>query len=74
MTGIGLRQWRESHGMTQQQLADCLKVRRATIADWERETRGRKLLDSALLDLALAELGRSLATATRSAEPEPPDE
>jgi transcriptional regulator with XRE-family HTH domain len=54
----GLILWRKSRGMTQQQLADMLKVRRETVNNWEK---GRYRIPQSALP-ALAE-----------ASPEPPD-
>lgn len=38
-TGAELRQWRRAQGLTQQQLADALRVRRGSVGRWERGER-----------------------------------
>ncbi len=40
MEGGELRAWRDSHSLTQEQLATHLKVRGNTVARWERDERG----------------------------------
>lgn len=39
MKGVELRNWRERHSLTQEQLAERLQVRGNTIARWERDER-----------------------------------
>ncbi len=66
MEGGALKQWRETHGLTQEALADLLGVRAISVSRWER---GAANPPGELLVLALAELDRRLAE-TRRRDPE----
>ena len=57
MEGAGLKKWREAHGLTQEELADLLKVRAISISRWER---GVAKPPGALLELALEALDARL--------------
>lgn len=62
VNGSELKIWRERLGLSQQELADELKVARNTISRWEVET--RKIPE--FLDLALETVERNLAKQSRA--------
>jgi transcriptional regulator with XRE-family HTH domain len=62
MTSEQLVAFRETHGLTQQELADRLRVDRVTIARWETGARSIP----PYLDLALETVRRGLGTRKRS--------
>jgi transcriptional regulator with XRE-family HTH domain len=56
MDGTELRAWRKKRDWTQRQLADKLGVNRVTVADWERNASGKKMLESQVLARALKQI------------------
>jgi transcriptional regulator with XRE-family HTH domain len=62
MEGATVKQWREGHGLTQEELADLLGVRAISISRWER---GAQRPPGRLLELALELLDQRLAREER---------
>ncbi|HEX2174213.1 MAG TPA: helix-turn-helix transcriptional regulator [Dehalococcoidia bacterium] len=58
MKGQELKRWRESHGLTQQQLADEVGVTWVTIARWEAGSRSPNKFTLPLLEKAIARIER----------------
>jgi transcriptional regulator with XRE-family HTH domain len=58
---VNLKEWREARNLTQSQLARLLGVETLTVSRWERGATKRQAPGN-LLELALAEVDRRLAT------------
>ena len=61
MKGEDLKQWRQRHGLTQQQLADEVGVTWVTIARWEAGSRSPNKFTLPLLEKAIARVERRQA-------------
>jgi transcriptional regulator with XRE-family HTH domain len=61
---MDLKAWRETHGISQAQLARWLQVDQMTISRWERGS-GRRGAPGRILDLALEALDQRLAAGER---------
>lgn len=59
MGGVNLKDWRETRGLSQAQLARWLEVDQMTISRWERGAR-KRAAPGRILEMALAELDRRL--------------
>ena len=58
MTGQELRRWRESHGLTLQQLGDLVGVELNTVWRWEKGERSPNKFTRPLLEKAIARIER----------------